>query len=144
MIDSITNSGAIPVLERVLQFTEQRQVVLAHDMANLSTPNFQPSELDPKAFQAALAQAVDRRRSQGASESGPLEVKDTKELTFTPDGIQAHPQAANEGILFHDNNNRDLERINQHIAENILAHNTAIELIRDQFATLKSAIAERV
>jgi flagellar basal body rod protein FlgB len=50
----------------------------------------------------------------------------------------------NEGILFHDENNRDLERTMQHLAENTLAHNTAIELIRNQFQMLQVAIRERI
>jgi flagellar basal body rod protein FlgB len=57
--------------------------------------------------------------------------------------MRTHPQPANEGILYHDGNNRDLERLNQHIAENVLAHNTGIQLIRSEMAVLRSAIREQ-
>jgi len=37
---------------------------------------------------------------------------------------------AGENVLFHDENNRDLERTMQHLAENTMAHNVTIEMIR--------------
>jgi flagellar basal-body rod protein FlgB len=144
MIDSLFNSGSLPVIERLLQFTSARHQVLVNNIANLSTPGFQPTELDPKAFQAALSQALDQRRQSGASDSAPLEMKDTAQLRFTPGSIEAHPEPAHEGILFHDGNNRDLERLMQHLVENTITHNVAVELMRSQFATIRTAIRERL
>lgn len=144
MMDRITDSGAMPVLERLIQFTAARQQVLADNIANLSTPYFKPRDLSPQAFQAALGQAVDRRRKQPNPVAGPLDIQDTRELAFNKDRLTTNPQALNENILFHDENNRDLDRIMQRLAENTMAHNTAIELLRSELAIIENAISERV
>ena len=144
MIAGLFEKGAMPALERLVQFTSRRQAVLADDIANLSTPYFKPRDLAPKAFQATLRAAIDRRRGGAAPTSGPLRPADTDELKFTPDRIEIRPQATNDNILFHDQNNRDLERIMQSLAENTLAHNAGVQLLTNQFDMLKLAIRERI
>ena len=144
MISGLFDSGATPVLERLVQFTDARQRVLTDDIANLSTPNYQPRDLSTAEFQTALRTAVDARRSEtGGDDAGPLEVEDTSELKFKDQTIEAQPQASNENIMFHDQNNRDLERTMQHLAENALTHNAAIELLRMQYGIIQSAIEEK-
>lgn len=144
MIAGIFDNGAMPVLERMLQFTEQRQAVLANNVANLSTPFFKPGDLDVGGFQKALSAAVDRRRRQPNPVGGPLSIRDTRQLRFSPDGLQAIASPSHENIMFHDQNNRDLERIMQDVAENTMAHNAAVELMRNQFDMIKTAIRERI
>ena len=149
MIEGLFDNGALPVLERMVQFTERRHHVLANNIANLSNPYFKSADLDPGSFQGALREAIDdRRRHHGGGgapggTNGPLELHDTDELRFTPDGIEAQPRELNETILFHDQSNVDLERTMQRLAENTLAHNVSIELVRNQFALLEMAIRER-
>ena len=46
--------------------------------------------------------------------------------------------------MFHDQNNRDLERTMQHLAENTLMHSTEIEVMRNEFSIMLTAIRERV
>ncbi len=144
MIDGLFNSGSMPVLERLVQFTEARHRVLVHDIANLSTPYFKPRDLSPESFQASLRDAIDRRRDGDNPQGSPLEMLDTEDMTFSRDGIKATARHTNEGILFHDENNRDLERIMQHLAENTMAHRMGIQLIRSEVSMLESAIRERV
>jgi flagellar basal-body rod protein FlgB len=136
MLDSIFQSGSLPVLERLVEFTNQRQMVLADDAANLSTPNFLPRDLDTRSFQATLRDALDHRPNQNA----PLELHDTDQVEFGSEGMTTHAQPANEGILAHDGNNGNLERLMQHMAENNLAHSTGIQLIRSELSLLKMAI----
>lgn len=144
MIQGLTQSGAMPVLERMIQFTAARHKVLTHNIANLSTPYFRPRELSPAMFQASLAEAVERRRRHPGAVSGPLEMRDTAQLRFHEDGMEIRPGFRDQNILFHDRNNRDLERIMQDLAENTLAHNAAIELMRSEFQLLRTAISGRV
>ena len=144
MIDRLQNSGAMPALERLIQFTAARQTVLADNIANLSTPFYKPRDLSPKAFQAALGKAIDKRRAKANPTAGPLELKDTRQLAFKKDGLEVRPRDLNENILFHDENNRDLDRIMQKLAENTMAHNTAIELMRSELSIMESAIRERL
>ena len=144
MIAGIFNDGAMPVLERLVQFTNQRHGMLTDNIANLSTPYFEPRDLDPKAFQAALRGAIDRRRATVTPTAGPMRFDDTAQLRFSAAGIEVQPEPMRQNILFHDRNNRNLERIMQGLAENTLAHNAAIELLRNKFDLLETAIRERV
>ncbi|MEX0745785.1 MAG: hypothetical protein WD118_09295, partial [Phycisphaeraceae bacterium] len=114
------------------------------NIANLSTPNYRPRDLDPREFQASLQEAIAKRRSIGSPTAGKLEMRDTASLRFGEGRIDAQPTASNRNILFHDRNNRDLDRTMQHLAENTLAHNTGIELLRNEFDMLKMAIRERI
>lgn len=144
MIHGLFHHGAMPSVERLVQFTGQRHKVLTHNIANLSTPHFRPRDLDPSAFQKQLGRAIDQRRKQATPLDGPLELRDTRQLTFHDDRIEASPTPTDRNVLFHDRNNRDLERIMQDLAENTLAHNTGVELLRSEFSLLETAIRERV
>jgi len=144
MIAGMFDNGAMPVLERVVQFTQARHRVITDNIANLSTPYFKPRELSPESFQATLRDAIDQRRTRHNSTAGPLNVRDTDELAFERDGLAAHPRPNPQGILFHDQNNRDLERTMQHLAENTLMHNATIEVMRNEFSMMLTAIRERV
>ena len=144
MIAGLFDNGALPTLERVVQFTSHRQKLLTANVANLSTPYYKPVDLDPKSFQHALSDAIDARRQRENPTSGPLDITDTEQLRFSKGGIEARPFETNDNILFHDQNNRDVERIMQRIAENTLAHNAAIDMIRNQFDMLEVAIRERL
>lgn len=144
MIAGMFDSGAMPVLDRVVQFTQARHRVLTDNIANLSTPYFKPRDLSPASFQATLRDAIDQRRTRPNPTAGPLALRDTDELRFERAGLGAHPKPSHQGILFHDQNNRDLERTMQHLAENTLMHNTAIEVMRNEFSIMLTAIRERV
>ena len=144
MIHGLFDRGAMPTLERVVQFAQARHRVLSDNIANLSTPYFKPRDLDPRSFQVALGDAIDRRRQRPNPTAGPLELQDTKELRFGPDAISANPQPSHRGILFHDQNNRDLERTMQSLAENTLTHTSAVEVLRNEYSIMLTAIRERV
>ena len=144
MINGLFDYGAMPTLERVIQFTQNRHSVLTDNIANLSTPYYKPKDLSPESFQSELRDAIDRRRQSPNPTAGSLELYDTRQLRFRSDGIDPQPQHTNEGILFHDQNNRDLERTMQHLAENTLTHNSAVEVLRNEFAILLTAIRENV
>ena len=143
MIKGMLNSGAIPVLQRLVQFTGARHQVLAHNIANLSTPYFKPQDLDPVAFQRELAEAVDRRRRSANPDALPLRIDNTSQFRFDGDNAEFMTQASNENILFHDENNRDLERTMQRLAENTMTHRMGIEMLKNEFDLLRMAIRER-
>jgi flagellar basal-body rod protein FlgB len=144
MICGMFDSGALPALTRLVQFTHVRHQVLTHNIANLSTPYFKSRQLDPRGFQASLASAIDRRRTTPNPIRDPLEIRDTRTFQFKPGGIDAKPQSANDNVLLHDQNNHDLERTMQRLAENTMANNAALEMIRNQLGMLRLAIREQV
>lgn len=140
MIEGLFNGGAMPVLERMVQFTGQRHGVIVNNIANLSTPNFRPKDLSTEKFQKQLRRAVQDRRATVMPRHGELRLQDTREFRFHPGRLESRPETLDENILFHDRNNRDLERIMQDLAENTLAHTAGIEMLKSEFSLLRIAI----
>lgn len=144
-IGDLLNSGAMPVLEMTARFAGQRQGVLAHTIANIDTPDFRPLDVSPGAFQRMLREAVDRRREAGPGAA--LEWEETREVERggpAPFDLRLIPRTPSGNILFHDRNNRDLERLMQAQAENAGAFRVATDLLRSRFQQLGAAIGERV
>jgi len=144
MIDGLTNSGSMPVLERMMQFTAQRQDIITHNIANLSTPGFRPVDVSVPEFQKQLGEAIDRRREPGARSSGQLDLEATDEVAVNDDGLLLSPEPTGDNILFHDGNDRDVERTMQKLVENFLAFRTASQLYKGQLDLLNTALRERL
>jgi flagellar basal-body rod protein FlgB len=147
-IDDITNSGSIPALEASLRFAAQRQRFLAGNIANISTPDFRPMDVSVEGFRAELSRAIDDRRARTGGERASLRLEDTREMrvhasaggspTFT-----LTPATGSGGVLFHDRNNRDPERMMQALVENTQAFRMSADLLKARFEQLRSAIAQR-
>ncbi|MBL8760692.1 MAG: hypothetical protein JNL50_05250 [Phycisphaerae bacterium] len=144
-IGDIFNSGAMPALEAGVRFAAQRQRLIAHNIANASTPDFRPVDLSTGDFQQALARAVQRRRESGGGEQGRLELKKTGEIEMLAGGtLRFTPTTPSGNVLFHDRNNRDVERLMADQVETVAAYRAASELLRGRFALLRTAISQRV
>lgn len=143
MIDGMFEVGAMPALQRMVQFTGQRHKLITNNIANLSTPNFTPRDLDPASFQEALGEAIDRRREGPGVFNAPLQPRDTARVRFRDGGLSVRAETPGRNILFHDRNNRSLEHQMQSLAENAMAHNGAMEMLKNQFDMLHSTIREQ-
>jgi flagellar basal-body rod protein FlgB len=128
-VDRLLNQGSEPVLEQTLQFTEARQRLLAEDVANSSTPNYVQKDLSLDGFQKVL---LDKIEEQGSEVPG--------EVKF--DDISMDVQHPAHTILFHDGNNRSMEQLMSDQAKNALMHNMAVELLRDHFSMMETALRE--
>lgn len=149
MMQGIFDRGAMPALERMAQFTGERNKLIAHNIANFSTPYYKAVDMDPRAFQQQLRDAIDQRRSraaaQGGREAGKLELKSSGPAKTDASGrITFEPTQSNENILFHDENNRDLDRTMQDLVENALVHRATIDLLKNQFDMLELSIRGRL
>ncbi|MHC5024970.1 MAG: flagellar basal body rod protein FlgB [Planctomycetota bacterium] len=142
MIDGLTNADALPVLERLMQFAGRRHELIAHDIANLDTPGFRPVDVDPDAFRTQLSEAVDERRQRGGR--GDLRLRDSSEVEVHADTLSLRPAPAGENLLFHDGNDRDLERTMQKLVENFMTFRMAADFMRSRFDLLNTAIRERI
>lgn len=141
LIDGLFNSGAMPVLESAMRFAAQRQTLLAHNIANIETPDFRPMDVAPAEFQAVLSRAVEQRRERG----GPLVLEETAQIRRDAQGmLTLAPKTPSGNILFHDRNNRDVERLMQDLAENTAAFRLASDLLRTRMDLLRTAISQRV
>lgn len=144
MIKGLFTYGSMPVLERMVQFTGVRQELIANNVANLSTPYYKPTDLDPVKFQSQLRDALDERSRKPNGMRRELELGSSRQVRMQGKTMGFYPEQKNENILFHDQNNRDVERTMQDLVENALAHRTSVELLKSQFDLLRTAIRERV
>lgn len=145
LIDQLTNAGALPALEMTMRFAAQRQRLTAHNIANIDTPNFVQRDVSVEGFKAVLRDAVEERRVRTGGMHGRLEWQPTGEIERTEQGdmklVAGTPVG---GVMFHDRNNRDLERLMQTLAESTAAFRTASDLYRSQTMILQMAVSERV
>jgi flagellar basal-body rod protein FlgB len=143
LIQDLENSGALPVLGQMLQFASQRQKLLANNIANMETPDYRPMGVSVRDFQKSLAKAVEKRRDQTGGLQGDLPLEDTREVTQTGGTLTLHPRTPSGNILYHDRNNRDLERMMQDLAENSLNYKATVDFMRRENDLLRSAITQR-
>lgn len=144
MIDGVTNGDSIPILERMVQFAGQRHRLIVNNIANFSTPGYRAVDVSVEAFQAQLGDAIDARRARHGATGGELNLRDSRTVRFTSTSIELNPEPIGRNILFHDRNDRDLERTMQDLAENFMSFRLAAELLRSRMALINTAIRERV
>lgn len=126
-IDKMLNNGSEPFLEQTLRFTAARHKLIAQNVVNISTPGYKQQDLSVSQFQKMLAE-----RGEQAESAGPGGT------SFDDIGVEA--EDAHHGILFHDGQTRSMEQLMSDQAKNALMHNLAIELLRDQFQLMESAL----
>ena len=80
-------------------------------------PGYRQKNLSVETFQSMLRDRVDDRREN------PLGA-----TSF--DDIRAEIENPNNGILFHDGNNRSMEHLMSDMAKNAMMHNLCVELLR--------------
>jgi len=130
-IDRLINQGNAPLLEQWMRFTQTRHRLIAQNVVNISTPGYQPVDLDEDKFTSMLRERADARR---AAAPGAVRFED----------IGADVENADRGILFHDGQSRSMEQLMTDQAKNALMHNMVVELLRRQFSSLEAALKERV
>ncbi len=139
----VVNRGPMPAMEKMLAFTQARHRMLTENIANVDTPGYQTKHLDARAFQQALAEALDRREER---RTPALEIRGSRQfrqdrsgrLTVTPTVEPA------ENVLFHDQTNTRIETQMAMLAENAMMHQVVTELLRGKFEELTKAISGRV
>lgn len=144
LISDISTHGSTPVLGRLLEFAGQRHRLLSHNIANMDTPDFRPLDVSTRGFQQALARAVEDRRARTGGAHGTLPLESTDEVQVSRSRLTLTPRTPSGNILYHDRNNRDLERMMQDLAENTLMFRTASDLLRREHELIRTAISQRV
>lgn len=144
VLRDVVSAGARPALEMTIRYAGERQRLLAHNIANIDTPGFQPRDVPPESFRRVLGEAVEARRARGGA-SGALPWRETREIRRSVGGgLRLVPRTPSGNVLFHDQNDRDLERMMQSLAENTMAYRTAVDLLKARSETMRVAISQRV
>jgi flagellar basal-body rod protein FlgB len=153
MFERLTTGSNFGLLARTLEFTSGRQQIIANNIANWETPGFRPTDVDAQAFQAALADAVEERKSLTENGvtfdelkdiDGGLKVARGEQWEVGPHGLELRPEPVGEGLLYHDGNDRSMERILQSMTENLTMFRFAATMMRRQFQSIENAISERL
>lgn len=145
MLSDVTTAGALPTLEALLRFSGQRHRVIAHNIANINTPNFIQKDVSVTDFQESLGKAIAARREESGGMSGGLPLESTDEVEIEEDGsFRLNPTTSTGGVLGHDRNNSSIETLMRDHAENVGVFRIASELLRSRMQLMKDAIAERV
>lgn len=144
MISDLSTAGALPALEKMFLFSGQRQRLIAQNIANIDTPNYQGVDADPRAFQRALSDAIERRRDTNGGVSGELDLSGANEVRMVGGRMELNPTTPIGGVLFQDRNQRDLEQLLQDMVENATMFRVAGDLMRKNQSMIRGAIAQRV
>jgi len=149
MLSSLFQSSTIPVLEKIVNFTEARHGVLAGNIANLDTPGYRTRDLSPALFQAQLKDAIETRHQpvRRNYDSDPFGVTSAYSAQRREDRELAAFQKVEDStknILRHDEGDVSMEQQISEIVKNQQQHNLAISIMSAQFRLLKAAITERV
>lgn len=108
-------------LEVAIQGTEQRQGVLANNLANVNTPNFKRSDVS---FQGALASALQ-------SSNGDPSVVDNTAFTTSTDSSTS---------MRADGNNVDVDSESANLAKNQLLFDSVMAIDSKRLHTMDQAI----
>ena len=104
-------------IESFMHLASFREALVANNIANLDTPKFRTRDVD---FEAEL-----RNAQMDASGSFAPNVREVRGLVERPDG-----------------NNVDMDREGMLLAQSQLMYRLGVQLLRDHFKTVQSAINE--
>ena len=143
-IENLLNRGSLPVLQAVMSFTQARHEVLANNISNFDTVGYKMKDLPTEEFFSTLSKAVENRGGRGAGAA--LKIGSTRHLSWDNQGnLQAEAvELENSNILFHDRNNRFVEKQMSEMSKNAVLHNVTVELLRQQYELLEIAIRDRL
>jgi flagellar basal-body rod protein FlgB len=133
-------SGSIPVIEAVLQFSNQRQTVLVNNIANWNTPHYRARDLDAGGFREVLSRAIADRETGAA----PLRIPTGRYVRRDPDGgLRLDSFKVATGALRHDGNSVVIDEEQTKLLKNALMAQTFNRLLARKFRALGSAISGR-
>jgi flagellar basal body rod protein FlgB len=139
MIGNLVTSPSIELLERTLNFTEQRHQLIVQNIANVDVPGYVQQEASVADFQGALAKAIEGREE---NLGGDVEPESTGTVGFVPGGtgVYLKPKGIG-GPAAHDRGVRSSEMLMADLADNAVAHNMAATMLRQKYETIRSAIS---
>lgn len=147
MLRTMFTKGALPVVEKVLAFTEHRNKVLAHNVANIDTPYYKAQDYDTDGFDQMLQRAL-QDRARGNPRFFPISGSRNLQLvglgTFDTTLRERALKVNDINILAHDNNKRSIEVEMAELTKNAGRHNRAAAFLVKQYGQIRAAISERV
>ena len=143
MFERLFENTVIPLLSRVVSFTQARHRTIVSNIANADTPGYQTQDVAESEFERQLREAAEAQERQPARD---FRLRSSAHNRVMRDGrVVFEPvPSADAGAPDSQGNNVNLEREIVALIENTMRHNTALELMRKQFSLIEVAIRERV
>ena len=137
MLPGLFDNSTIPVLQEVINFSQQRHGLLASNIANMDTPGYKTRDLSTTAFQNELKQAIKARDTSPTGLPGDVVGRaDPNQMHKVRDSLKH--------ITYHDGSDVSMEHQVTELSKNQFMHNMAIAIMSSQFRMIESAISERV
>jgi flagellar basal-body rod protein FlgB len=147
MWNSLIGGNNVLALQQTLEFTERRHNLLAGNVANMDTPDYQTRDLSIDNFQRSLDEAlssVQQAKDNPGLPVDPIAEKLQSVASVSSSGDMSKVRDSMKQILYHDGSDDSLEQQVTEIAKNLSMHNTATSILRSQFRTMQMAISESV
>jgi len=135
--NSMFDQGALPTLSRAIAFTEERQRLIAQNIANAETPGYQSQDLSEDRFNLRLKEAIYNRRYGNPRY---YEFRDDNEMNDNSGFLHVRPFNNSMGAMKHSQNNVDIDVENAKMAKNAMFHKTMVQLLSSQYQKMQSAI----
>ncbi|TWT42333.1 Flagellar basal body rod protein FlgB [Phycisphaerae bacterium RAS1] len=144
LLDRILSDSTGQAAELSARFAEQRQRLLAENIANIDTPDYQSRQLDPAAFETSLREAL-AAADERAGPASRLELRGNAQVSTHSDGsLAVNPEIEPApNALFHDGTNARLERLTADAAQNQMQYELATSFLRQRLASILQAIRGR-
>jgi len=148
MLPSLFKSTTFESLEQTISFAERRHAILASNIANMDTPDYQTRDLSVDNFQASIKDLIATQKRD--AEDSPTLRFNVLQKNEIPAGSVAREQAvqnvhdAMRQVVYNDGSDDNLELQATQAAKNKSMHEVAVTLLRTQFKALQMAISENV
>jgi len=142
LLSGIFDRGAGALAAKVAAYAEARQAVLAENVANIDTPGYKTRDLPLGEFQEMVAKALEESERTGR----PIRLRSTRSIEVGRDGTMTFKpvERTGQGLVFHDQGNRDIETEMSEMVKTSVLHRVAIEVMKKQGEMLQVAIRERI
>jgi flagellar basal-body rod protein FlgB len=137
----------LKMLEQTVAFTERRHAILAGNIANVDTPDYQTKDLSVDRFQKSLRDAIQAERQEqemspgerlslmgSANAASNTHFQDAKNVALE------NVRDSMKQIVYHDGSDDSLEMQVSQISKNQSMHTMAITIMKSQFRQLQMAI----
>lgn len=148
MLPSLFKNTTLESLEQTISFAERRHAILASNIANMDTPDYQTRDLSVDDFQSSLKDLIAVQK-RDADESPTMRFSVLQESEPSTNSIAREQAVQNvhdamRQVVYNDGSNDNLELQATQAAKNKSMHEVAITLLRSQFKALQMAISESV
>lgn len=141
MLEALLNTTPVPWLQKLAEFGERRQEVLAGNLANIDTPGYRTRDLPLAEFQQALGAAL--RAKPHASPLAANGAPPALAAELFPRRLFQAVEVPSGQVTFQDGGNRSIEREIMEMTKNVLMQTYAVELMNAHMHMLRMAVDGR-